>query len=476
MKCSQIPLRICAICLCLLFCLPLLAVSASAEAATPSMDEARAVWFSHLESGKLVASKAADTSVGAGSSVKVMSGLLLCELYVDHLYDPIVFDDDMWSAVEKYGGHILKGLQKYDTFAAYDLLYAALCGGFNNAYYMLAYYITGGSIEAFTTAMNARAQEIGMTSTYFEDPTGFAGASRTTARDMALLAKEAYKNQNYMTLCDLNNYEFTSENGKEYRFSNNNALICQYTSDTKYYLEYCHGMSAGYTPADGNCVVTIAKHAEETYICVVLGGAETATEKFGYCIANRLIKWVYATYAYVPILTPDTNICTVPVTVSDHISSVRVRAKDTLHAYLPKDVRLGTDVTYSIRLTNTELEAPFEDGAFVGYVSVIYEGRVIGTASLYTVGGAERSTIVSSLKAIKAWLGNRAVIAGAIFFIVSLIAWIVVEYVLWRRRRHRWDKYFSDKMQLPDSMTRRSADPNRLREKSADMQNAKRRH
>ena len=75
-------LRACALCLlCSLFLIPLLSVPTTAstsESPVPSMENAASVWFSHLESDRLVASKDVDVNVGAGSSVKVMSGLLLC--------------------------------------------------------------------------------------------------------------------------------------------------------------------------------------------------------------------------------------------------------------------------------------------------------------------------------------------------------------------------------------------------------------
>ena len=114
--------------------------------------------------------------------------------------------------------------------------------------------------------------------------------------------------------------------------------------------------------------------------------------------------------------------------------------------YLPKSYEIGKDITYSIRLVNQELEAPVEDGAFVGYVAILHDGQTIQTLPLYTVGSAERSGFISSMKSIQAITTSRAFLAGAIFFVVALIAWIVVETWLIRRKRHKWDKYFSMKM------------------------------
>ena len=152
------------------------------------------------------------------------------------------------------------------------------------------------------------------------------------------------------------------------------------------------------------------------------------------------------------ILTPDTKICSLDVTVSDTASSVDVVVKDALYAYLPKGLELGKDVVYSIRLTETELEAPVIKDQFVGYVAVLYKGRVLGSAPLYTAGEASRSSIGNGLGAIRSWLENRAVIAGIIFFVVGTTAYIIVEYILQRRRHNRWDRYFSEKVELPDYM------------------------
>ena len=67
-----------------------------------------------------------------------------------------------------------------------------------------------------------------------------------------------------------------------------------------------------------------------------------------------------------------------------------------------------------------------EEGTHVGYVAVIYQGRVLGTLPLYTAEKAERSSIIGSLKALKALTSSRPVLAGLIFFVVAVAAWITM--------------------------------------------------
>ncbi|MBE6698694.1 MAG: D-alanyl-D-alanine carboxypeptidase [Ruminococcaceae bacterium] len=422
--------------------------SSAAEITPPSTEEATAVYLKHLESDLLVCSKSENFVLGAGSTVKIMSGLLFCERLSTHTQESIAITEELYAAVPKNHGRSLK-LVVGEVVTIEQLLWAAICGSYNDAFYVLA-TLTSGSLEAFKEEMNARATDMGLVNTVFEDVTGIIDGSRTTAAEMAQIALFAYQNPYYMAICSERSFYFSSTE-KSQTLYNNNKLVSP-DQDQKYYNKKCFGMNAGSTTRDGNCVVTIAKQNDQTYVCVVMGGKEIDGIEFGYRVANRVVDWVFNAYTYMQILTPDTKICSLDVTVSDTASSVDVIVKDELYAYLPKGLEIGKDIIYSIRLTETELEAPVEKDQFVGYVAVLYDGNVLGSASLYTAGEASRSPIGSGLGAIRSWLENRAVIAGIVFFVVGTAAYIIVEYILQRKRHNRWNRYFSNKVELPDYM------------------------
>lgn len=422
--------------------------SAAEEITEPSLEEATSVYLKHLESDLVVCSKDESYLLGAGSTVKIMSGLLICEKLQPYAQESVTITQELYDAIPSSHGRSLK-LALDETVTIEYLLYAAICGSYNDAFYVLA-ALSSGTVENFIVEMNMRAATIGLENTVFEDVTGIVDGSRTTAEEVAKIALIAYQNPYYMALCNESSFYFISSH-KSQTLYNNNKLVCQY-QDQKYYNKKCIGMSAGSTSRDGNCVVTFAKHNDQTYVCVVMGGKEVDNIEFGYRIANRVVDWVFNAYTYMQILTPDTKLCSINVAVSDTVSSVDVVAKEALYAYLPKGLEIGTDIIYSIRLTEPELEAPVQKDQFVGYVAVVYEGRVLATAPLYTNGDASRSAIGSGLGAIRACLENRAVIAGLIFFVVGVAAYILVEYILHRRRHNRWNRYFSDKVELPDYM------------------------
>ena len=410
--------------------------------APPSIDDANAVYFYHVESDSVVVEKNVGVVVSAGSTVKVMSGLLFCEFLSNREADTVYITEEMTVGLSGY--YRLK-LKAGDTLTAEQLLYAALCGGYNDAYQALAIYISG-SLDAFVQRMNARAQELGMQNTVYTDVHGLDDASLTTATDLSRLASAAAQNEPFMRITSTARYALQeTQYLSAQTIHNRNALIASNTT-TQYYNGKCRGMNAGYTERSGNCVMTLANNGRESYLCIVMGALEKDNTNHAYLAVNRLVDWVYKTYTYIEVISEDTVICTVPVTVSDLTDAVEVKTHESLSCYLPTGLEIGRDITYSIRLTHTTLEAPVLEGERVGYVAILWEGKTLGTVPLYTAGSAERSSFISSLKSMQALTQNRVFVSGFLFFAVTLTAWISAECIIKQRRRKKWDKYFSMKM------------------------------
>ena len=416
----------------------------ASESDAPTLDEATAVFFYHIEGNQLICSKNEEKIISAGSSVKLMSGLLFATQLQDRLSETVFITPDM---VNQSAGYRLY-IEKNDILSVEQLLYAALCGSYNDAYDVLACYIAG-SKEDFVKQMNQTAKELGAVNTVFTDPSGVDDNSVTTAADLAKIALAAYQNLLYMQITSTTRYAFPATQKLSARtVSNRNALIYSELT-TQYHNEKCMGMSAGYTPRGGNCVITVAGNASESYLCIVMGAGETANTNYSYQIAIDLIDWVYDSYANMEILNPDTVICTIPVTVADMKSTVTVKTHQGFSYYLPIGLEVGKDILFSVRLIRDTLEAPVAEGELVGYLAILYQGQTLETLPLYTAESAERSSFIGNLKNLKLLTQSRAFRAGAIFFVVVLCTWITTEAILVRRRRHKWDKYFSSKSNPP---------------------------
>ncbi len=415
--------------------------SAAAKPVLPSMDEAEAVYLIHLESGEVVADKNADIQRFAGSSVKVMSGLLLAEMAKERLGETVTVTKEMLAGV---WGHSLS-LSAGDAILVEDLLYASVCGSYNDAIYVLSAYFCG-SVDAFVTLMNEKASALGLQSTRFTDPVGIDDNSMTTARDVARVAQSAAENALYAEICRVAKFSFPAiQKAGTRTLYNRNSMIASQTTN-RYYNSRCVGMSAGSTSKGGQCVIALAKDQGESYLAIVLGAREDDKAEYGYVVANRLIDWVYKTYTYMEVINADTPICTLPVTMSDLVTQVEVRANETLSCYIPAGLTVGEEIQYSIRLFYDELEAPVSAGTHVGYLAIVYEDRILGMVELYTAGEAERNGLMGGLHALKSITQNRAALASILFFAIGLTAWITTESIIRARRRHKWDKYFGNKM------------------------------
>ena len=345
-------------------------------------------------------------------------------------------------------GYRLK-LEVGDLLSVEDLLYAAICGSYNDAFDALGVLIAGNK-QDFILQMNTRAAELGATATTYTDISGILDTSTTTVNDTLTIARVAAEHPLYVRIASAASYR---KNGLS--IDNRNALISGKETNL-YYNAKCRGMNAGYTNRAGNCAVTLFESNGGHYLSVILGGRDGADgTNHAYALTNRLMSWVDRTYTYLELISPETVVCTLPVTVSDLTTEVEIKARESLYSFLPSHCEIGKDITYSIRLSYTELEAPVTEGMHVGYVAILYEGQILASTPLYTAGTAERSSFVSSLRAMRALTGSRPFVAGAVFFVVVAGGWLLIEYLLQRKRHNRWNKYFSDKLEAPEELARK---------------------
>ena len=149
----------------------------------------------NLETGKIVAQKNADLSFSPASMTKVMTLIVACEnLTKDDLERQLPLSYDVVEYVTKgdYFGTELSLPQESngitcigDTYTIKDLLYGIGVSSAADCTYMIVKEVAG-SEAAFVDMMNAKARELGLNDTQFDNAVGFDSTTNiTTARDMA---------------------------------------------------------------------------------------------------------------------------------------------------------------------------------------------------------------------------------------------------------------------------------------------------
>jgi D-alanyl-D-alanine carboxypeptidase (penicillin-binding protein 5/6) len=314
---------------------------------------ARSAIVVDVESGQVLYAKAPDTRRFPASVTKIMTALLALERG-----DPnaVVVVTARAAAVGESSAHLVAG----DRVTLHDLLVAALLPSANDAATAIAEHI-GGSVEGFVALMDARARELGMTETHFENPSGLHDPRHvTSARDLARLACVALKVPAFRELVALPEAEVTRQpaGGKPPRkekFENVNRLL---QPKSGHYWPLADGVKTGYTRHAGRCLVASAAQDGWQLLCVVLGCEDSWLD------ARNELAWAFATFRRERVVTAGQTTARVHV-VDGSPPIVTAVAKSSIDAIVP--VRGGPA---AVRVSESYPSAPLAAGTEVGELVV----------------------------------------------------------------------------------------------------------
>jgi serine-type D-Ala-D-Ala endopeptidase (penicillin-binding protein 7) len=166
------------------------------------------------------------------------------------------------------------------TLTRRELLHLALMSSENRAAHTLGRHHPGG-LQAFVTAMNAKAKAIGMRQSRFVEPTGLSSDNRASADDLAVLAKAAYKYSSIRELSTSSGLE-VAVGERQVHFGNTNRLVSNPTWQIGL-------QKTGYIAEAGRCLVMQAQFAGRQLIMVFLDSAGKYS-RLGD--AERVRRWV----------------------------------------------------------------------------------------------------------------------------------------------------------------------------------------
>lgn len=388
----------------------------------PMSSDVGVVLLINLENNLTLYEKEADTTVYPSSSVKIMTGLLACKALADRLDEVVTVSAAMVAGMTGRSMHLADG----EKLTVRDLLYAAICGGYNDACCVVA-CLSSGSVAAFVEDMNREAQRLGTIHTRYTNPTGLHDpATCTSARDVAIIAREAYGNDLFMQISSARTYTVPATNvSPERLFSNRNALISD--SSQNYYNGYCKGMNAGMTDEGGWCVVTVSERNGASNLCIVMRGMDVESGELipAYVQTNRLLSWANRAYSYRTVLAAGETleVMRVGMTGISKSKAALVPAED-LKVYLPADTDMEGQLTFQTVLEGGELTAPLTAGETVGTVTVSFGGRIVGKAPLTVTEDFRQSGFLGALMGFRSYLTSRPFLISLILFAVMLLVYL----------------------------------------------------
>ncbi len=265
-------------------------------------------------------------------------------------------------------------LEEGESMSVDDLIKATVIMSANDAAVVLAEAVSG-SEEAFVSAMNQKAQELGMTDTVLQNCNGLDEEGHvTSAYDVALMSREL------MTHEKIFDYTLTwmdSVRGGETQLVNTNKLIRTYQGIT--------GLKTGTTSQAGSCITATAEREGLELIAVVLG-ADSTDHRFQDAAA--LLDYGFANWKVVVPEAPALE--RVPVArgmVPDVAAQAGESPKLLLKAAQTGEVE--TEIQWK------ELTAPICQGDVIGTLRYCLEGETLAQVDITAGESVEEVTFLS---------------------------------------------------------------------------------
>jgi D-alanyl-D-alanine carboxypeptidase (penicillin-binding protein 5/6) len=249
----------------------------------------------------------------------------------------------------------------------------------NDACVAMAEHIAG-SESAFADLMNAHAEQLGMSSSFFENSHGLDSTSHmTTPRDMATLATAIIRDvpEEYALY---KQKSFTYNNIKQY---NRNSLLWDKSLNVD-------GMKTGHTSNAGYSLVTSATKGDMRLVTVVMG---TASERERKVESKKLLNYGFRFFETFT-----------PYNAGEKFASNRIWMGDKEQVDL--GILVDTPITIprgqrknlkaNIEL-NQQLEAPLAKGAVVGTLFLQLDGEDVSSYPLVALEEVNKGSWFSQL-------------------------------------------------------------------------------
>lgn len=243
-------------------------------------------------------------------------------------------------------------------------------------------------VETFVGMMNEKADELGMTNSYFENPhglddEGYEGDHHSTARDVATMVRHAMSIDAFRDSVDTATDAVTIVRGGEtveVTYESSDLLLSDY--------EGACGVKTGYTTQAGYCFAgAVNRDGVELYSVVL--GSSTETQRFDD--TRALFDWYYEHIVDYPLVHASQ---TVSMTVDGQTTDVPLVAEVALADWVDRTVPAtlaDPDATARVfdlngnvsqEVSFDEVTGPVRVGDKVGTITYKQRNEVVATADL----------------------------------------------------------------------------------------------
>lgn len=336
-----------------------------------------------------------DERIYPGTLSKILVGLLVIENA--DLEKEVIF-------TTRYNrgliGTRLAELKEEEEVTIRDLLGCLMVHYANDAARMLANTVAPNE-SAFLVMMNQRAKEMGCTDTNFTNCTGFDDPEQyTTARDMAKIVAEAYKNPTFREFFGMDGYTLGPNNRREKEevFETGNHLMFERVLAQFFDARVTGGMPS-YTDNAGASVAFVAEDEGMCLIMITMGGTRTTKPDAPWVVqyygnfeeALDLLEFTFDGFHIRRLLYPGQTLSQFSVLNGE--SKVVGQSNIAFDTVLPAAVNLR-NLNFRYSVTGGGLSAPVQKNDQIATVQIWYRTSCITETEVYAmhdVQGLEES-------------------------------------------------------------------------------------
>lgn len=330
------------------------------------------------ETGVALFEKNADARMSPASMSKLMTVLMAFEALESGAIsadEEFFVSDDAWRRGGAGSGGSTMFLKARSRVSVLDLLRGVIIQSGNDACIALAEGMAG-SEPAFAEIMTERAQELGMSRSRFINSTGLPDPDhKTTARDLAILARELINNHaDYYRL--FSERDFTWNNIRQ---TNRNPLL--------YANIGADGLKTGHTQESGYGLVASAEQNGRRLI-LVINGLNSKRERARE--ARKLMTFGFRNFQRDLLVEAGQQVAELPVWHGDE-ATVKVTTKQRFDIVTPRSGRrkMVATVTYE-----NPVLAPIKTGDKLGMLRVTLPGLVPQEVDLVAAEDVDKGNII----------------------------------------------------------------------------------
>ncbi|MDF2905725.1 MAG: putative secreted protein [Herbinix sp.] len=386
------------------------------------------------------------------SITKIMTALLAIEN--SNMGEIITFSKNAVFDVDLDSSRI--GIDVGEQLTMQQSLYGILLESANEVSYAVAEHVAG-SAEEFAKKMTERAKSLGCQNTNFMNPHGLHDTNHyTSCYDMALITREAMKNDTFRKIFASRTYQIPPTNiQSETRYLRNHH---RFVLRQDYRYDDCIGGKTGYTSNSKFTLVSVAKRGDLELICVIMKDDSNAHQ---YTDTQKLFDYAFDNFSIYPIADLESSqaLAESPMfsrynpLLSEMSSPISTDEKGYL--VLPNSASFKDAKKEVTFYPASEQTTTPQNNTTVGKISYTYNGKYVGGADILLHNDqtlqlkhteTEKNNPTSAPEdssPVKADKSLRPVILGGIvglFILIIILYFVLVEAPRLKRRNAYYKK------------------------------------